>query len=203
MLSSHQDPQWANAILGESDAIQMRRHVLVLASEEADDDARTDALEALEEFSESLDNANGALAEAMSESLRVAENAHTNFCRPCSVVGLPDLAAIGGLSAVFTHLAHVSPSVRAAAFSLLGVCLRNNPAFQQQISDLDDPLSPLASWLEAVSLAPPSRGSATRCTDFMRRGLEAIERDASLAVRNKALLAVSGKYFYLCAWPMF
>lgn len=104
---------------------------------------------------------------------------------------------------MFTHLSHVSPSVRAAAFSLLGVCLRNNPTFQQQISDLDDPLSPLASWLKAVSLASPSRGSATHCTDFMRHGLEAIERDVSLAVRSKALLAVSGNYIYLCARPMF
>ena len=106
----------------------------------------------------------------------------------------PDLAAIGGLTAVFTQLDHISPSVRAAAFSLLGTCLRNNPVFQQQISDLDDPLSPLASWLEAVSLASPSRGSAPRCSDFMRRGVEAMERDASVAVRNKALLAVSGNY---------
>jgi hypothetical protein len=54
-----QDPRIADMILGESDAVKMRKLAVLLSSETSCDDCRAEALENLEFIVESLDNANG------------------------------------------------------------------------------------------------------------------------------------------------
>ena len=55
-------------ILGESDAVKMRKLAVLLSSESSSDDCRVDTLENLEFIVESLDNANGVDCELIDNS---------------------------------------------------------------------------------------------------------------------------------------